>query len=255
MAQTSDKKPIARCAFSKVALAKQWLRRNVELSSLLFLAFVVVVIWAFAELADEVIEGATHNLDEDILLLLRTPADTAKPIGPALLYEMARDATALGGVAVLTLATLATAGFFLLRRQLGLMIYLLSTVASGIMVSSIAKGIFERPRPDLVPHNSLVSTTSFPSGHSMMAAVTYLTLGVLIARVVTDRRLKIYVLTLAMMITILVGVSRVYLGVHWPTDVLAGWLAGSGWAVACLLGARLVLRRYQTDKTGEVPPD
>ena len=216
---------------------------------------IVVALWAFAELADEVLEGATNDLDRDILLLLRAPGDIAEPRGAPWFQEIARDVTALGGVAVLTLATVASAGFFLIRRQSGAMIYLLATVGGGIVVSSIAKGFFDRPRPDLVPHGSIVSTASFPSGHSMMAAVAYLTLGVLIARVLADRRLKIYVLCLAMMVTVLVGVSRVYLGVHWPTDVLAGWLAGSGWAVACLLGARLVSRANGTGRTSTKTTD
>ena len=188
-------------------------------------------------------EGATSNLDRDVLLLLRSPGDASDPLGPLWLQEMARDVTALGGVAVLTFATLATAGFFALRRQFGDMIYLAVTVGGGIVVSGIAKDFFARPRPDLVPHGSFVSTASFPSGHSMMAAVAWLTLGVLIARTLADRSLKAYVLGLAIAVTLLVGVSRVYLGVHWPTDVLAGWLAGAGWAVACLLGARLLSRR------------
>ncbi|MDK3075659.1 phosphatase PAP2 family protein [Sedimentitalea sp. JM2-8] len=232
----------------------RWLRRNVELSSLCFLASFVAFFWAFAELADEVIEGGTHDLDRDILLLLRKAGDISEPLGPPWLQEMARDITALGGVAILTLTTLATAGFFLIRRQPGLMMYLLATVGGGIVASSIAKAVFDRPRPDLVPHGSFVSTASFPSGHSMMAAVAYLTLGVLIAHFLHGRRLKIYVLSLAIMVTIMVGVSRVYLGVHWPTDVLAGWLAGSGWAIACLWGARLILRRNRTGKTpGPLP--
>lgn len=255
MARPTEKRPVARRASARLAPVASWLRRNVELSSLLFLAFVVIAIWAFAELADEVIEGATLDLDRDILLLLRTPADIATPRGPPWLQEMARDVTALGGVAFLTLATVATAGFFLIRRQLGPMLYLLATVGSGILVSSFAKEVFDRPRPDLVPHASIVSTASFPSGHSMIAAVAYLTLGVLIARVLEDRRLKLYVLSLAIMVTILVGVSRVYLGVHWPTDVLAGWLAGSGWAVACLLGARLLSRRHRADRNADETAD
>jgi undecaprenyl-diphosphatase len=219
------------------------------LSSLLFLALLVATLWSFAELADEVIEGATESLDTDLLLLLRTPGNLADPLGPPWLEEMGRDLTALGGVIVLTLATLATAGFFLLRRQTGSMVFLVAAVGGGILISTVAKNLFDRARPDLVPHGSIVHTASFPSGHSMMAAVAYLTLGVLIARVLSDRRLKVYVLSVAATITVLVGVSRVYLGVHWPTDVLAGWLAGVGWAMICLFVARILAKR------GHVEPE
>ncbi len=226
-----------------------WLRRNVELTSLIVLTTLVLAFWAFAELADEVLEGETRSLDRDLLLLLRTPGDLSEPIGPHYLEEIGRDLTALGGVVVLTLAIIAAAGFFLLRRQFGTMLYLLLATGSGILLSSFAKQAFDRPRPDLVPHESIVYTASFPSGHSMMAAVTYLTLGVLIARVLPQRRLKIYVLSVLTLVTVAVGVSRVYLGVHWPTDVLAGWLGGAGWAMACLLVARMLARR------GHVEPE
>ena len=227
----------------------RWLLRNAELNALVSTALVVCAIWAFAELADEVLEGATRDLDRDLLLLLRTPGDLSDPIGPPILEEMGRDLTALGGVIVLTLTTLLAGGFFLMRRQFGSMLYLWLTVGGGILVSGIAKEFFARPRPDLVPHGSIVHTASFPSGHSMMAAVAYLTLGVLVARVLPQRRLKSYVMAVAVFVTGLVGFSRVYLGVHWPTDVLAGWLVGLGWAMLCLLGARALSRR------GRVEPD
>jgi undecaprenyl-diphosphatase len=223
--------------------AVQWVRGNVELGALLVLALAVSGIWAFAELADEVVEGSTRNLDRDLLLLLRTPGDPADPLGPDWIEEIMRDLTALGGIAVLTLATLAVAGFFLLRRTFASTLYLLVAVSGGLLISSVAKAAFDRPRPDLVPYGSIVHTASFPSGHSMMAAVAYLSLGVLVARTLPQRRLKVYVLSLAALVTILVGASRVYLGVHWPTDVLAGWLAGVAWACLCMLGARRLARR------------
>jgi undecaprenyl-diphosphatase len=232
----------------RLTQAARWLRANVELGAMAVLALAIAGIWAFAELADEVVEGSTRNLDRDLLLLLRTPGDPADPIGPPWVEEIMRDLTAAGGIAVLTLATLAVAGFFLLGRKVASTLYLLVAVGGGLLISSVAKEAFDRPRPDLVPFGSFVHTASFPSGHSMMAAVVYLTLGVLVARTLPPRRLKVYVLTLAALVTLLVGVSRVYLGVHWPTDVLAGWLAGAAWAGLCTLGARWLARR------GEVEP-
>ncbi len=226
--------------FSNVA---RWVRRNVEFGTLLVFTLGIVGFWALAELADEVVEGSTRSLDRDLLLLLRTEGDHADPIGPPWIEEVVRDLTATGGVAILTLTTLAVAGFFLLQRKYASTLYLLISVGGGVLISSAAKRFFDRPRPDLVPYDSFVHTASFPSGHSMMAAVAYLTLGVLVARTLPQTRLKIYVLTLAVMATLLVGISRVYLGVHWPTDVLAGWLSGVVWATICMLGARFLARR------------
>ena len=227
-------------------LARQTLAtfvRSLELRWLLFLAGLICVIWALAELTDEVIEGSTRDLDRDILLALRTEGDLANPIGPEWIEEMGRDLTALGGVAVLTLSTALVALYFLMRDRIGSMLFLFSAVGGGIVISSIAKEFFDRPRPDLVPYGSLVHTASFPSGHSMMAAVAYLSLGVLIARVQPRRRLKTFILLTAVMLTVLVGISRVYLGVHWPTDVLAGWLAGAAWAAMCFAVAQYLGRR------------
>lgn len=233
--------------------AVRWVRANVELGALVLLALAVGGIWAFAEVADEVIEGTTRNLDRDLLLAFRTPGDPAAPIGPTWVQEIMRDLTALGGTAILTLTTFAVAGFFLLRGRRGSALYLLVAVGGGLLLSTVAKQIFERPRPDLVPHGSFVHTASFPSGHSMLAAVTYLTLGVLVARTLPERRLKVYVLALAALIAGLVGVSRVYLGVHWPSDVVAGWLAGLAWASLCILGARWLARRGTVE--AEAPSD
>lgn len=221
----------------------------IEMRWLVYLAVLVCLGWALAELIDEVVEGSTRDLDRDILLALRTAGDLSDPIGPPWLQEMGRDLTALGGVAVLTLITLLTALYFLMRGQIGSTLYLLAAVGGGILISSFAKEIFDRPRPDLVPHGSIVHTASFPSGHSMMAAVAYLTLGVLLARVQPHRHLKIFVMITAVTLTLLVGASRVYLGVHWPTDVVAGWLAGAAWAAVCLGAARVLAAR------GRVEPD
>jgi len=226
----------------------EWL----ELRIVLVLLLPAGAVWGFVELADAVLEGETEAIDRALLLALRSPMDPAEPLGPPWLAEMARDITALGGVAVLTLLTLLVASFLALRRLWHAVWLLLAAVGSGVLMSTVLKVVFERPRPDLVPHGSYVSTASFPSGHSMMAAVVYLTLGALLARVEPDRRVKVLVLTAAVVLALLVGVSRVYLGVHWPTDVLAGWTVGGGWAVLFWLVARALQRRgsVETDKGG-----
>lgn len=223
-------------------------RRNIEATTLVLLGVAVAAIWALAELADEVVEGSTSDLDRQILLLLRTPGDLSDPIGPWWLEEMGRDLTALGGVAVLVLATTAVTVFLILYRRWSTVIYVIATVGGGIVISSLAKNLFDRPRPDLVPHGSLVHTASFPSGHSMMAAVAYLTLGVLLARLQARVVVKAYILGVAVLLTVLVGLSRVYMGVHWPTDVAAGWLAGGAWAMVCLIVARKLARDGLIDR-------
>ncbi|MEE4377518.1 MAG: phosphatase PAP2 family protein [Candidatus Competibacteraceae bacterium] len=204
-----------------------WLVRR-ELTTLLVMVTVTAGFWGFAELADEVMEGETRAFDTAVLLALH---DQDEPIGPHWVQEMGRDFTALGGVAVLTLLTLAVTGFLLLQGNIRLALLVLGAVGSGLLISSLLKLGIERPRPDIVPHGSYVYTYSFPSGHAMQSAVAYLSMGILLARTQVLRRLKIYVMLVAILITFLVGVSRVYLGVHWPTDVLAGWTAGGAWGL------------------------
>jgi undecaprenyl-diphosphatase len=209
---------------------------------------ITVGIWGFAELADEVMEGETHAFDEAVLLMMRSPANPADPFGPPWLEELSRDCTALGGVGVLTFLTLSVAGFLALGGKSRASIFLLAAVCGGLLLSSTLKYGFDRPRPDLVPHGSYVYTASFPSGHSMMSAVTYLTLGALVARVHPRRKDKAFFILLAIFLTVLVGISRIYLGVHWPTDVLAGWAVGSSWALICWLVARWLQSRGHVEQ-------
>jgi undecaprenyl-diphosphatase len=190
-------------------------------------------LWGFAELADEVADGETHAFDRAVMLALREPQDPAQALGPAWLELVARDVTSLGGAAVLVLLSLAAVGYLLLSRRHGAAVFVVVSIAGGTLLSSALKSLFGRPRPDLVPHAVEVTSASFPSGHSMLAMVTYLTLGAVLAEVQPQRRFKIYILGWAVFLALLVGASRVYLGVHWPTDVLAGWCIGSAWALLC----------------------
>ena len=230
----------------------QWTGRYVEAWTLIRLALVALGVYGFAALAEEVMEGGTHAFDTWMLLALRDAADPQSPYGPGWLQELFRDFTALGGVGILTLLTLAVAGFLLMQGNRRSMWLVLAAIFSGFLVSSLLKRGFDRPRPDLVPHGSITYTASFPSGHAMLSAVVYLTLAVLVARVQPRRRMKVFLLGLAAVLTLLIGVSRVYLGVHWPTDVLAGWAMGASWAmlwwvIATWLEARGVVEPEETE--------
>lgn len=229
----------------------RWLGSH-ELAVLLAAAGIAAGVWAFALLSDEVIEGGTQGFDRRILLAMRHPGDLT-PIGPLWLQEAARDITALGAVTVLGLFAAITAGYLALDGKRRMAIVVIGSVASGYLVSTVLKDMFHRARPDIVPH-AVVTTASFPSGHSMMSALTYLVLGALLARSQERKALKAYFLLVAAFLSFLVGVTRVYLGVHWPTDVLAGWTAGGVWAlfwwlVTMWLQNRRVLERDEQHST------
>ena len=198
---------------------------------------------AFAELADEVEDGETHAFDRAVMLALREPGDPSDPLGPSWIEFLARDITALGGTAVLVLLTLAVLGFLLLSRRWGAAVFVTLSMLGGTLLSNALKSAFDRPRPDLVPHAVEVSSASFPSGHAMLSAVAYLTLGALVAEVLPQRRFRVYLLLCAVFLTLLVGTTRVYLGVHWPSDVLAGWSIGAAWALMCALMAWWMQKR------------
>jgi len=208
-------------------------RKEIAPLVMLFLAAGLAVI--FAKITEELLEGDLHVFDRAILLALRRPDDPANPLGPLWLQVAARDVTSLGSPAVLTLITLATLGFLGLKRQWRAALFVLGSICGGAAVSFALKELVQRPRPDFVAAVAQTQTYSFPSGHAFLSAVTFLTLGALLARMQRQAEVKIYLLAVAIAITVLVGISRVYIGVHWPTDVLAGWCAGAAWAILCWL--------------------
>jgi undecaprenyl-diphosphatase len=232
---------------------RQLLRWLGNASPLVLAAVLVVVVasWAFIRIADEVHEGETQHFDDWAIRALRRPNDPAELRGPKWMHEVARDITALGGVTVLLLVTAAVVGYLIIdEKQRGVWLVLTATLG-GLGLSTLLKDFFARPRPSGVPHLSSVYTSSFPSGHSMLSAVVYLTLGSLLARLVPQRALKFYFVFVALVLTFLIGVSRVYMGVHYPTDVLAGWAAGLVWALLCWLVARYLQRRGAVEKDTE----
>ena len=224
---------------------------GVERATLIVVILGAGGLFAFAKIANAVGRGSTRAFDEWLLVALRTPGNLADPIGPQWLEEMMRDFTAMGSTGVLTLMVLTIAGFLAMTRKGYAALFVLAAVIGGTLISQTMKWAYARPRPDLVPHGAEVYTASFPSGHSMMSAVVYLTLGALLAGTQADRAVKVYILVVAVTLTALVGTSRVYLGVHWPTDVLAGWSLGGVWALLCWLVMSWLQTRGQVeDETG-----
>jgi len=205
-----------------------------------FLSLLVIIggIWVFISTANYVAAGDTQAMDDRILLALRNPTDLSVPIGPAWTEGAVRDITSLGGYAVLILITISVILFYCLNRNFRAARFIAISIVGGYLLSVALKSVFDRPRPEIVPHLSGSSMSSFPSGHSMMSAIVYLTLGTLLARTVDRDQLKLFFWGLALLLTLTIGISRVYMGVHYPTDVLAGWSAGIAWATLCGLTAR-----------------
>lgn len=183
----------------------------------------------------KIFAGEIRKFDQHVLLLLRDPADLGDPFGSPWLEESMRDFTSLGGFPILITITLAVIGLLIITKKRHVAWIVCWSVSGGMLASSLLKWLFSRPRPDLVPHAAIVYTHSFPSGHAMLSAVVYLTLAALLARTQTGVRAKRNLMVVAAFLTVLIGFNRIYLGVHWPTDVLGGWVMGSSWALFCWL--------------------
>ena len=216
-----------------------------ELALLSGLLIVALGIWAFAGLADETFEVGGQAFDHAVLAAMRPNPDPSDAWGPWWLQVAAGDITALGGIAVLGLFATIAIGFMLIQRKRLSALMLVLGLAGGVALSEGLKGVFERARPPALFQAVETINASFPSGHALLSTVFYLTVGVLLARTLPRRRLKIFVLGMAVLIALLVGATRVYLAAHWATDVLAGWSVGAAWAMSLWLGAASLIERRQ----------
>jgi undecaprenyl-diphosphatase len=233
----------------------QEIKERIELRLLIGIFLITRANWLFVQIADEVQEGDTRAIDTAILLAFRNPADHTDPLGPPWVEEMGRDFTALGGMGVVGLIIAGVTLYLALARRWATLWLLLSVVAGSLLLNEALKLGFNRPRPDLVPHGMIVYQASFPSGHAMLSASVYLTLGALLARIQKQRNQAFLIMGMAILVTVLVGISRIYLAVHWPSDVLAGWVAGSLWATLCWLVASQLreYRRNRANGEGKAP--
>lgn len=203
----------------------------------------IAATWLLTRLVDRLGVARIREIDKHVLLWFRHPENLAVPIGPAWALDAAREITALGSSTVLMFVIFSVAGYLWLERRYGMLVFVLFSTFGGVALTTSLKSFFGRARPSVVPHLVAVHSASFPSGHSLLSAVVYLTLGVLLAEVTADRVTRVYFVTLAAVLTGLIGLSRVYVGVHYPTDVLAGWMAGLLWALCCGVAARELQRR------------
>ena len=214
--------------------------REIGVIAIVFIGAAMLL--AFVLLAGEVIEGDTRGLDIWLMSLFTEAGNPADRVGPDWFEEMVRDVTALGSYAFIIITVLIVGAYLLLVRKADLAALMVSAILGGMAISHLLKEVFDRPRPD-IDHAVRVFTASFPSGHATLSAVTFLTLAALLTRTKARRGVKIYFVSVAVVLTILTGVSRVYLGVHYPSDVLAGWCVGSAWAILCWAVALILQRR------------
>lgn len=204
---------------------------------------IVGLLGAAAHVIGEVREGDTFRSDSAILLAFRRPGDLATPIGPKWLTQSAIDLSALGGFTLLWLLGGFALGYLVYIRRRAEAAWLASSVIGASVVNALLKVFLHRPRPEVVPHLAVVSNASFPSGHAMISAAVYLTLATLLAEAQPRRSARAYLVAFAVALVFLIGCSRIYLGVHWPSDVLAGWCFGAVWALAAFVANRALRRR------------
>ncbi len=226
-----------------------WRIARTEISALAALFVVAAGIVIFVELADDMTGADGRAFDQAVLLAMR-PGGSADGWGPPWLETAALDLTSLGGIAVLGLFSLIVVLFLVLQRKQLSALLLVLGLAGGVLLSEGLKAVFERDRPPEAWRVVETINASFPSGHALLSAVFYLSIGVMLTRAFPRRRFKACVLGVALMLTLIVGLTRVYLAAHWATDVLAGWSVGAAWAMALWLVAYAVQRSQAVSDRG-----
>jgi undecaprenyl-diphosphatase len=190
-----------------------------------------LALWGLIRLGSEMREGETLDFDRDLMMALRAPGQPHAPIGPSWLPDAMRDVTALGSTALITLATLTAAAALLYRRRWGRALVLLLVVVLANASDDLLKVFYNRARPDFAVAGLYIRSQSFPSGHSTASAALWLTLATIASSFEARTDAKVFWFVTAVLAILAVGFSRVYLGAHWATDVVAGWILGAMWAL------------------------
>ena len=213
-----------------------------EIRILLNLFILVTALLVFTYVAKEVVSGESKGFDEMTLNYLRHDGKIMED-EQTWLTGMMIDITALGGTTIIFMITAAVVFYLLIQKQYEFMWLILIATIGGAILSFGLKELFARERPPLIYHLLTVKSLSFPSGHAMMSSVVYLTQGALLAKVQSNKNLRVYILLVAIILVFLIGISRIYFGVHYPTDVLAGWSVGLAWASFCWLAVKYLQKR------------
>lgn len=239
--------PGALASFARRALA---LART-EIAALGALMVIAFGVMTFVEVADDMTEADGQAFDHSVLMAMRPYADDpGRPWGPWWLKEAADDITSLGGISVLGLfATIAVIFLVIQRKRLSALLLVVG-LGVGVMLSEGLKSVFERERPPVAYQAVETINASFPSGHALLSAVFYLSLGVMLTRAFPQRRFKAFVLGVAILMTLLVGITRIYLAAHWASDVFAGWSVGAAWAMALWLISYAIDRHQRRHHAG-----
>jgi undecaprenyl-diphosphatase len=236
-------KLIASVLMTRIPKFVAWISGH-EQAVLIGWLLIVAGTWGFWEVSSLVAGGETQAFDERVVRLFRHPTHPEDTIGPRWLAQAAREITALGSYSALLLIIAISALFLAAAEQRIALRTLLGASFTGYALMLLLKHSFERPRPTVVPHLTDFHSSSFPSGHALMSVVIYVTLGFQLLRIIDHQRLRVAIIVTVVLLTTLIGVSRVFLGVHFPTDVLAGWTAGLVWSLVWLIGARRWQKRH-----------
>lgn len=189
----------------------------------------------FAELAEHVTSGSTQGFDESALVWL---AAHRSPLADSVMLEL----TALGTASVVLMVASVAAIFLALNRHKYSALLLGAATAGGLALNMVLKIGFHRPRPEVVVWGTQVFSSSFPSGHAMSAAIVYSTVAYLAARLQKNIWSKILTMLAATILVVLICISRLYLGVHYPSDVAAGVFIGLAWAGFCMATLEAIQR-------------
>lgn len=232
----------------KILLRKEFL-------ILITLLILLLFFWGGIELRNVFMVDRAQQFDEWVLLSLRDAEHPQHLIGPHWVEETVRDITALGGPSVLTFMIVGVLAYLMLKRNYRASALVFVATLGGLIISLLLKDIFLRPRPDIIPALMVETSPSFPSGHSMLSAVVYLTLGSLLTRLETSPKIRVYTISIAILIAIMIGLTRIMLGVHYPTDVLVGWIVGFFWASLCWFVMVILQEQKAVESALETDPE